>query len=154
MERIDNAGLTQSLGELDFERIASSLAGLAQHERVTKKAIVRQHLTAIEAALSRRVGYEMVARTLTEAGCAISASVLRRYVCELRARLANAGDRQAKEEGGADRLVMAPEHVVAPSEHPVLTPDDAAQASLGSRRSLRRTAWINSTNEVEDGHHG
>ena len=154
MERIGNAAFTQGLEELDFDRIAASLAGLAQHQRVTKKSVVRQHLVAIETALSRRVGYEAVARTLTDAGCSINAPVLRRYVCALRAERAKDDDRGHGVERAREASVSHSElNTVSSAVNAVRAAEPAEQVSPTPRRSLRRGAWLKTTNEVEDGNH-
>ena len=154
MEPIGNTAFARSLESLDFDRIAASLSGLAQHQRVTKKSVVRQHLAAIETALSRRVGYEAVARTLTDAGCAINAAVLRRYVWALRAELVKDGTRMlgtegAREASESDSTLSA----ATTTETHARAAEPAEQISPATRRSLRRHAWLKTTNEVEDGNH-
>lgn len=153
MEQTDNTGFAGKLQGLDFDRIAASLAGLAQHQPITKKAIVRQHMAAIETALSRRVGYQAVARALTDAGCAINPSVLRRYVWEQRSEREKEREGLLRSESQTDQARALPERAVATPDHAVLSAVNTAQASPAPRRSLRRGAWLKTTNEVEDGNH-
>lgn len=128
-----------------LERIQQALMGLTRSHRVTKKELIRCHLTEIDAAHGRGVSYAEIARTLTAAGCTVSPRLLRKYLDDIRRKVAH------QQEATMQPLAVP---IEVPAEHPMvsmpLTLTDARPAPPKTR-SLRRSIQISTRKDTKNG---